>query len=151
MLETLLKHNTYRVDYLAEPLSAPTTGLGFYVFGHPRRGERYCREIKHALLVGLCLLRHAGRGDDLRAIYLDLHPSDATGWPAYAQLKDDLQRGFISEIFTLSPHVFLRHPHLWEDWTLFMKQHPQMRWWWTHPEDPCLLVASLSEFPSQSL
>lgn len=152
MFETLLKPDTYRVDYLAEPLSAQTTGLGFYLSGQWRRNERYCRGIKHALLAGLCLIKHTGRGDDLRAIYLDVHPSHATSWPAYAQLKDDLLRGFIGEVFMLDPYSLRRNPHLWQDWTLFMTQNPQIRWWFAHPEGSCPIVSLLlDEFPSQSV
>ncbi|MGB9801088.1 MAG: hypothetical protein ACPLUL_13440 [Thermanaerothrix sp.] len=127
MFEILSQLNTFRIDYFTDPRIPQPEGVGLYVNGALSSNQPYSREAKQALVVGLCLILRCGLAGRLAVVYVDITSTSNLLPPAYAQMKQDLRRGFIQCVLVANPPALQRNPALHEDWKAFRKQHSEVR------------------------
>ena len=133
MFEILSQLNTFRIDYFTDPRIPQPEGVGLYVNGALSSNQPYSREAKQALVVGLCLILRCGLAGRLAVVYVDITSTSNLLPPAYAQMKQDLRRGFIQCVLVANPPALQRNPALHEDWKAFRKQHSEVRWFIPDP------------------
>ncbi|MCX8024990.1 MAG: hypothetical protein N3A60_07285 [Thermanaerothrix sp.] len=126
MFEILTQPNTFRIDYFADPRIPQPDGVGLYVNGALPSNRRYSREAKQALVIGLCLILRCGLAGQLAVVYVDITSTSILLPPAYAQMKQDLARGFIHRILVANPPALQRNAVLCEDWNAFQNEHIQV-------------------------
>lgn len=133
MFEILTQLNTLRIDYFADPRIPQPDGVGLYVNGALPSNQRYSREAKQALVIGLCLILHCGLAGSLAVVYVDITATSNLLPPAYTQMKQDVARGFIHHILVANPSALHRNPVLREDWNAFRSEHTQVEWFIPDP------------------
>lgn len=133
MFEILTQLNAFRIDYFADPRIPQPDGVGLYVNGTLPSNRRYSREAKQALVIGLCLILRCGQAGQLAVIYVDISATSNLLPPAYAQMKQDVARGFIHRILVANPPALHRNPVVREDWNAFRSEHTQVEWFIPDP------------------
>ncbi len=98
MLQSMMKNNSHRVDYLNFKAVGMNGSFGIYVRGCFQDDQPYCSEAKRRLFICLDYVRRCMEEEKLVAVYMDIFDLHNAKNLAFQEMETDIRKGMIEKV-----------------------------------------------------
>lgn len=98
MLQSMMKNNSHRVDYLNFKAVGMNGSFGIYVRGCLKDEQPYCMEAKRRLFICLDYVRRSMEEEKLVAVYMDIYDLESANNLAFQEMETDLRKGMFEKV-----------------------------------------------------
>ena len=98
MLQSMMKNNSHRVDYLNFKAVGMNGSFGIYVRGCLENDQPYSLEAKRRLFICLDYVRRCMEEEKLVAVYMDIFDLHNANNLAFQEMETDLRKGMFEKV-----------------------------------------------------
>jgi len=98
MLNSMMKNNTHRVDYLNFNAVGTAESFGIYLRGCLQEDQPYSLQAKRRLFICLDYVRRYMVEDKLVAVYMDIYDFRNSKNLAFQEMESDLRQGMFEKV-----------------------------------------------------
>lgn len=98
MLQSMMKNNSHRVDYLNFKAVGMNGSFGIYVRGCLQNDQPYSLEAKRRLFICLDYVRRCMEEEKLVAVYMDIFDLHNANNLAFQEMETDLRKGMFEKV-----------------------------------------------------
>lgn len=98
MLNSMMKNNSHRVDYLNFKAVGMNGSFGIYVRGCLQKDQPYSMEAKRRLFICLDYVRRYLEEEKLVAVYMDIFELENAKNLAFQEMEIDLRKGMFEKV-----------------------------------------------------
>ena len=98
MLNSMMKNNTHRVDYLNFNAVGMANSFGIYLRGCLEKDQPYSMEAKRRLFICLDYVRRNMDEARLVAVYMDIYDIRNSNNLAFQEMESDLRKGMFEKV-----------------------------------------------------